>query len=122
VDDVVQQTPENQPLTIIQSQVPTVTIIQVPARVVMFNVTEQELDAIASASPQTELALVGMAFGAFIAFLVVILTVQLSDRVMATFVALTVVSFALALFFGLSTLRVMNRNRGSLNSIRNRRI
>jgi hypothetical protein len=52
----------------------------------MHSLTETELDALASSGPSVNLGFLGMSFGAFVSFGIVLLTVELRDSMMhATF-------------------------------------
>lgn len=75
------------------------TIVQIPAKLVMFNLSEEQVDSLADLSPQTDLGFLGIAVGMFVAFLSIIVTVDLPDRMNAVFVGLTVLTALLSLYF-----------------------
>ena len=96
-------------------------IVQVPGEVVMFNVTEQELDSLASGFSPIHLAFFGMTLGALISFLITILTVPLSDRMFAMFSALLASSIIAVFYFGIRTAADIRANATRLKHIKERR-
>lgn len=100
---------------------PLTVIVQVPAEIVMYNISEPELDAIASSSISVHLVFFGISLGALIAFAIAICTVHLEVFWFAAFRALFAVSILATAYFGIKAkidLRVNNRR---LNQIKQRR-
>ena len=103
-----------------QAPMPLTFVVQVPAEVVMYNLSEHELDTLASGGTSLHVVFFGITVGAFIPFLITCLTVPLADRLFATFVALTAVSFILAVYFGLRTCIEIRENKAHLGRIKSR--
>jgi hypothetical protein len=66
----------------------------------MFRLTEVELDSLKSNFDSLSLGFCSMCLGAFIGFIVPLITVPLSDKMFAMFVSLSVLLFILTVFFG----------------------
>src|SRR5262245_40994493 len=77
-----------------------VTIAYRPRTVVMYALTEEEVRSLAQTDAQVSLGLFGLTFGAALACAITLLTVSLSDRAMAGFIAATATFSVLALWFG----------------------
>ncbi len=87
----------------------------------MYSISEPELDSIGTATQTTSLetGLLGIAAGAFIAFGIVLFTVDISKpMVFASFVGLTAVSFFFTLFFGFRTLAAWRAMKGVVNQVK----
>ena len=77
-----------------------------PRRMRMLTLAEYELDDLASGSPSVHFALLGISFGALVAFGITLATVDIAaPRTFASFVALTAVSSLASLFFGANAIR-----------------
>ena len=83
-----------------------VTIVPVPRVIEMYSVSERELDqiSIASTSFAVHLVFFGITFGASIAFLISLLTAELSNRMFALVWALFVLTLA-TIYFGVQANR-----------------
>lgn len=83
-----------------------VTIVPVPRVIEMFSVSERELDqiSVASTSFAVHLVFFGITFGASIAFLISLLTAELSNRMFALVWALFVLTLA-TIYFGVQANR-----------------
>jgi hypothetical protein len=100
---------------------PLTTIVQVPAEIVMYNVSEPELEALASGSHSIHLVFFGISLGALIAFAITIITAQLEVRLFATFIALLAVSILATAYFSVKTITDIRANNRRLNHIKQRR-
>ncbi|MDO8716941.1 MAG: hypothetical protein Q7J73_09100 [Dehalococcoidales bacterium] len=102
---------------------PLTVIVQVPAEIVMYNVSEAQLDALVNgaSSNSIHLAFLGICIGAFLAFGIVLLTVPLESKMFATFVGLLAVSIVLSFYFGIRTIVEIKANTKRFNQIRQRR-
>jgi hypothetical protein len=67
----------------------------------MFRLTEVELDSLKSNFDSLSLGFCSMCLGAFIGFIVPLVTVPLSDKMFAIFISLSVLLFVLTIFFGI---------------------
>ncbi|HVH62201.1 MAG TPA: hypothetical protein VNA65_01235 [Candidatus Dormibacteraeota bacterium] len=83
-----------------------VTIVSVPRVIEMYSVSERELDqiSVASTSFAVHLVFFGITFGASIAFLISLLTAELSNRMFALVWALFVLTLA-TIYFGVQANR-----------------
>ncbi len=83
-----------------------VTIVPVPRVIEMYSVSERELDqiSVASTSFAVHLVFFGITFGASIAFLISLLTAELSNRMFALVWALFVLTLA-TIYFGVQANR-----------------
>lgn len=88
----------------------------------MFNLSEAELDGLVTSDPSLHFGFLGLAGGALIAFVITLLTVQLGDRLFATFVALTTVSAIATLYFGLRSHKASKASQQRINRIKARRV
>jgi uncharacterized protein YacL len=102
---------------------PLTVVVQVPAEIVMYNVSEPELDALVkgASSNSIHLAFLGISIGAFLAFGIVLLTVQLDTKLFATFIALLAVSILSLAYFGIRTAIEIGNNNKRFNQIKQRR-
>jgi uncharacterized membrane protein YciS (DUF1049 family) len=100
---------------------PLTTVVQVPAEIVMYNVSEPELDAIASSSSSIHLVFFGISVGALIAFAIVMCTASLGVLLFATFAALLAVSILATAYFGIRTRADIKANTRRLSRIKQRR-
>lgn len=93
----------------------SITIRYAQREIRMITVSESELDEVASANPSIDLAMFGITSGTFVAFVIVLATVDLAANAFlhATFAALAFVSAALMLSFGL-------RARSAYKSVKRR--
>jgi hypothetical protein len=66
----------------------------------MFRLTELELDTLKSNFDSLSLGFCSMCLGAFIGFIVPLVTVPLTDKMFAIFISLSVLLAILTLFFG----------------------
>jgi bacteriorhodopsin len=85
-------------------QVSNVTIRYVPSEVLMYTLSGEQLDSVSSMGINNSVntTFFGVAVGAFVAFVIVVMTVTISDpRIYAAFVALTAVSGFLSAFLGI---------------------
>lgn len=110
-----------QPSDIQATSVPSTTIIQVPGQIVMYNVSEQELETLFSGFTSLRATFLGVAAGALITVLAVVLSVELSDRKFAVFIALLFVSGGFTLFFGAGMVQDIREHGKRLQRIRQRR-
>jgi hypothetical protein len=67
----------------------------------MFLLTEVELDSLKSNFDSLSLGFCSSCLGAFIGFIVPLITVPLSDQMFSLFVSLSVLLFILTIFFGI---------------------
>jgi len=105
-----------------QSPTPlTVTVIQVPAEVVMYNVSEQDLDNLVDNNPSLHFGFLGLSLGALISFGLTLLTTTLGDKLFATFVALTALSGFLSIYFGVRSAKEWHIVKQRLERIKARR-
>lgn len=83
-----------------------VTIVAVPRVIEMYSVSERELDqiSVASTSFAVHLVFFGITFGASLAFLISLLTAELSNRMFALVWALFVLTLA-TIYFGVQANR-----------------
>ena len=83
-----------------------VTIVPVPRVIEMYSVSERELDqiSVSSTSFAVHLVFFGITFGASIAFLISLLTAELSNRMFALVWALFVLTLA-TIYFGVQANR-----------------
>src|SRR5437879_13555458 len=99
---------EDSPLTRVRVEPPEggITVIPVPRVIEMYSVSERELEQIAAASGSFAFHSVffGITFGAAMAFLISILTAQLSNREYAMVWALFVLTLA-TIYFGIQATR-----------------
>jgi hypothetical protein len=99
---------EDSPLTRVHVETPEggITVIPVPRVIEMYSVSERELEQIAAASGSFAFHSVffGITFGAAMAFLISILTAQLSNREYAMVWALFVLTLA-TIYFGIQATR-----------------
>lgn len=102
---------------------PLTVIVQIPAEIVMYNVSEAQLDALANGanSNSIHLAFLGISIGAFVAFGIVLLTVTLESKLFATFVGLLAVSIISLFYFGIRTIVEFKANTKRFNQIKQRR-
>lgn len=99
---------------------PITVVTQVPAEIVMYNISEPDLDAIASGSISIHLVFFGISLGALIAFLIAICTVHLEMPWFATFRALLAVSVLFTAYFGIKARHDVTANNRRLNQIKQR--
>ena len=100
---------------------PSVTIIQTPTQVVMYNITEQELDNLSAGFTSIRATFLGIALGALVTVLSVLLTIDLSDRGFAVFIGGVVTSGGFTLFFGVGFIVDLKRYSNRVNTIKRRR-
>jgi len=79
----------------------TVQLIEHGRDIHMYRITDVELDVLKSNYESSSFSFWQLCLGIFIGFLIPLLTLQLSDRVCAIFVAVTFASGLLALSFGI---------------------
>ncbi len=72
----------------------------------MYKITDTEIDELCSEYVSADFGLFTLCAGILVAFIIALLTTQMSDRVFATFVAISFASLIGTIFFGLRTLRV----------------
>jgi hypothetical protein len=98
--------PRTQPELAHDALLGEVTIVPVPRVIEMYSVSERELDqiSVASTSFAVHLVFFGITFGASIAFLISLLTAELSNRMFALVWALFVLTLA-TIYFGVQANR-----------------
>ena len=85
----------------------------------MHTLTETELEAVASLSSSVHLAFLGMSFGSFIAFAIVLWTIEIRDPLQhATFAGLAWTSAMLSLYFGVRAAIDYRASRRKLKEIK----
>lgn len=84
----------------------------------MYNISEERLDALVSGNNQIGLAIFTLCLGLFAAFLVTLLTVELSDKKSAFFISVTLTSGILSIFFGLQAGREWAKGRAEIRRIK----
>lgn len=112
---------EQKGIVTVEAPQPLTYIVQVPAEIVMYNISEPELDAIASGSKSIHLTFFGFSLGALIAFAIVRCTVHLEVLLFATFTALLAGSIVATMYFGIKTVADIRANNRRLNQIKQRR-
>ena len=109
-------------VTIVHAEVPesTVSIVSVPRTIEMYSVSERELDQIAGSSSALSMHLVffGITFGAAIAFLLSMLSTELSNRQFALVWALFVLTIA-TVYFGIQATRGYHAAGKGVRTIKN---
>lgn len=95
-----------------------VTIHLKPRHLEMYPVSGPELDRLASGTSSLHSGFFGTALGASISFLVTLLTVTLTDRLLATFSALFVVFVVFAVYFGIRTWRDWRTSKKEMDQIK----
>ncbi len=97
-----------------------VTIVPVPRVIEMYSVSERELDQIgvASSSFAVHLVFFGITFGASLAFLISLLTAELSNRMFALVWALFVLTLA-TVYFGVQANRGYHDSSRGVRTIKN---
>jgi hypothetical protein len=97
-----------------------VTIVPVPRIIEMYNVSERELEQIGQASTAFAMHLVffGITFGASMAFLMSLLTAELTNRQLALVWALFVLVLA-TVYFGVQVYRSYHDGRKGVRAIKN---
>ena len=112
---------QQQPM-VIEHEMPAspVTVECVPRTIRMYSVSDQELDAFASAYTSLNGVFFGFLSSAAIAFLIVVLTADLTDRPFATFIGLLALTAILDAHFGLQAFADHRRAVGYVNLIRRR--
>jgi hypothetical protein len=98
----------------------TVQLIEHGRDIHMYRVTDIELDILKSCYDSWSLGFCTLCLGAFIGFLIPLVTVQLSDRMCAIFVSLTVISGILTFFFGSRWLRDRKEANHHIKQIKER--
>ena len=111
--------PRTQPDLAHDSLLGEVTIVPVPRVIEMYSVSERELDQIgvASTSFAVHLVFFGITFGASIAFLISLLTAELSNRMFALVWALFVLTLA-TIYFGVQANRSYHDATRGVRTIR----
>jgi len=93
-------------------------IILVPRVILYYPISSPELKMLASVHTSASLTLSGVAFGAFVSFLITLLTVRLDNRAFATFLSLFVVSCVLLLYFAANAYRDLRAAEKVIREIR----
>jgi len=107
------------PTEISPSSPRSVTIYYEPRTLRMHQVTEAELDAVASLSNSVHQTFLGMAFGSLIAFAIVLGTVEIRAPLShATFVGLTWISAVFTLYFGIRAVIDYKASRQKLKELK----
>jgi hypothetical protein len=101
------------------SQAP-VTISFVPRVLEMYSITEPELDAVSSPFNSVNLAFFGLSFGAALAVLVTLFTVDIDGKPFGAFVAAAIVSVMAVLYFGIQAARDHYRSAQMTDRIKRR--
>jgi uncharacterized protein YacL len=81
-----------------------VQIIEHGRDIHMFKITEAEIDELCSEYMSIDFGLFTLCIGICVAFIIALITAQMSDKVFATFIAVTFVSFLGVIFFGFRAL------------------
>ena len=74
-----------------------------------YPVTDSEIDDLCSGYMSVDFGFFTLSIGVFISFIVTLVTTQMSDRVFATFVAITVIAFVGIIVFGIKTRNMVHR-------------
>jgi uncharacterized protein YacL len=82
-----------------------VQIIEHGRDIHMFRITDTEIDELCADYMSIDFGLFTLCIGICIAFIISLVTADLSNKVFATFVAIVLASFLGIIFFGLRTLR-----------------
>jgi uncharacterized protein YacL len=116
------QTKSEENKAIVPANPANVQIIEHGRDIHMFKITETEINELCSAYLSIDFGLFTLCTGMFVAFLITLLTTQMSDKVFATFVALISVSLLGMIFFGFRTIRqrklIKMRAKGIMESRR----
>jgi hypothetical protein len=112
---------EQKGIVTVEAPQPLTYVVQVPAEIVMYNISEPELDAIASGSKSIHLAFFGFSLGALIAFAITMCTIHLEVLLLAIFTALLATSIIATAYFGIKTVADLRANNRRLNQIKQRR-
>ena len=97
-----------------------VTVECVPRTIRMYSVSDQELDAFASAYTSLNGVFFVFLSSAAIALLIAVLTADLADRLFATFIGLLALTAILGAYFGLQAFADHRRAEEHVNLIRRR--
>lgn len=108
-------------VTVGEAPQPLTYVVQVPAEIVMYNISEPELDAIASGSLSIHLVFLGLSLGGLISFVIAMCTVHLEVLLSAIFTALLATSAIATAYFGIKTVVDLKANNRRLNRIKQRR-
>jgi|SRR5262245_7041955 len=112
---------QNQPEPVAPAPLPGVTVEELPRHLRMHRITEQELIALAGIKTGTHLAFFGITLGAFIAFFIVLRTVNpLSERDYNLFFVLCWVTVLLCVFFAVMACIEFRNSRSLVAAIRGR--
>ena len=87
----------------------------------MFKITDAEIDELCSEYMSIDFGLFTLCIGICVAFIIALITAQMSDRLFATFIAVAFVSFLGVIFFGFRTLRVRQRVKERAKQIKESR-
>lgn len=87
----------------------------------MFRITDVELDALTTSHHSLNLFFFSLCLGALIVFVITLVTIALPDRTFATFIALTVLSVLLGIYFGLKALGERRQINRGIRQIRESR-
>lgn len=112
---------ERQRRAIVQAESPIALVFHVPREIRMYSVTNQELETLVSANTSVHLTFLGVAIGLFVAVLVTLLTVPLSDKMFAVFIALIAVGGGSIVYFGWRAYGDYTATRSRLDEIRGRK-
>lgn len=83
-----------------------------------YAVTDSEIDELCSEYMSVDFGLCTLFVGILVAFIVALVSTQMSDRVFAVFIAVAITAFALIIVFGIRTHRGRGRVRRRLEEIR----
>ena len=98
-----------------------VQIIEHGRDIHMYRITETEIDELCSEYMSIDFGLFTLCIGVFIAFIIALITAQMSDKVFATFVAIAVVSLLGTIFFGVRTIRLRRKLKRRAEDIKTSR-
>jgi glucan phosphoethanolaminetransferase (alkaline phosphatase superfamily) len=86
-----------------------VQIIEHGRDIHMFKITDAEIDELCSEYMSIDFGLFTLCIGICVAFIIALITAQMSDKIFATFIAVAFVSLLGVIFFGFRTFRVRQR-------------
>lgn len=87
----------------------------------MYYLTDTEIDELCSEHSPTELGLFTLCLGLLIAFIIALVTAQMSNRAFAAFIALASTSLLATLYFGCKTLGIKRQLKQRAEQIKKSR-
>jgi hypothetical protein len=105
--------------TISSGQPEDMVVVEHGRKLHVFKVTEAEIDELASAPDSICFGLCTLCIGTFASFLISLITVQLSDRLHATFLGVVIATGGLTLLFGWQTIRERRQSKKLVKRLKN---